>query len=107
MPIREFHRTTLFLASLKFDDILGVELMEAYNKPFMRDAATNFIDYLIEADINDNRIDKPLFFKAVAVVQSSGTGKSRMLTEVCSYVHAGIRGTDILLGWYDLSPSTE
>jgi hypothetical protein len=52
-------------------------LQKAYNAPFMGSAASDLIGYLrgVETEM--------LYAKAISIVQSSGTGKSRMLTEVC------------------------
>jgi len=57
-------------------------LRDAYNKPFRGKVADDFVDYLIKTD---GAMDHEFTYaKAVAVVQSSGTGKSRMLNEVCT-----------------------
>ena len=55
-----------------------------YNTPFLGDTAKNLVDYLgfLEREIATHRMVP--YAKAFSVVQSSGTGKSRMLTEVCS-----------------------
>jgi len=59
-------------------------LAKAYNAQFIGNAAINFIRHL---EILDEAMstDQKVYAKAISVVQSSGTGKSRMLTEVCPY----------------------
>jgi hypothetical protein len=46
-----------------------------------------------------NKIQKPLFAKVVTVVQSPGTGKSRMLTEVLLLSVFTLQCRICLLGW--------
>jgi hypothetical protein len=55
-----------------------------YKTPFVGNAATDLVDYLkfLEVEIQMRRVIP--YAKAFPVVQASGTGKSRMLTEVCS-----------------------
>jgi len=57
-------------------------LRDAYKKPFRGKVADDFIDYLDKTNRAMNH--EFIYAKAVAIVQSSGTGKSRMLTEVCT-----------------------
>ncbi|KAF8347980.1 hypothetical protein F5887DRAFT_673723 [Amanita rubescens] len=58
-------------------------LGKAYTQQFIGDFATKFIKHLEQADIGQQTNEQPpLYAKAISVVQSSGTGKSRMLTEV-------------------------
>jgi len=54
-----------------------------YTTPFVGDTARDLVEYLefSEGEISTNR--KVPYAKAFSVIQSSGTGKSRMLTEVC------------------------
>ena len=60
-------------------------LGKAYAQRFIGDSATEFIKHIERADVADQRTStRPLFAKIISVVQSSGTGKSRMLTEVCT-----------------------
>jgi hypothetical protein len=62
-----------------------IGLGSAYTQDFIGDSATDFIERLERADVEEEgNQEKPLYAKAISVVQSSGTGKSRMLTEVCS-----------------------
>ncbi|KIL57071.1 hypothetical protein M378DRAFT_16508 [Amanita muscaria Koide BX008] len=61
-------------------------LSKAYNTPFVGDSARNFIDYLQRTDKEVQLDQIHLYSKSVAVVQSSGTGKSRMLTETGNYI---------------------
>ena len=102
------HFSCLGLGPLKvglFTSILFIfsppptELEAAYNKPFMGDAATVFVDCLQrkEDDIQYNHIE--VHAKAICVIQSSGTGKSRMLTEVSLCPTARHHMTMFLLGW--------
>ena len=56
-------------------------LRDAYNKPFRGKVADDFVNYLDKTNGAMNH--QYIYAKAVAIVQSSGTGKSRMLTEVC------------------------
>ncbi|KAF8806748.1 hypothetical protein BYT27DRAFT_7223930 [Phlegmacium glaucopus] len=58
----------------------------AYNKPFVGNAAIDFVTFL---DNTDNRIrygKLQVYAKIISVLQSSGMGKSRMLTEVGSRI---------------------
>jgi len=55
------------------------ELDRAYKTAFVGDAAEKFREYIIAVDSN---LPDRLYAKAICVLQSSGTGKSRMLTEV-------------------------
>jgi hypothetical protein len=61
---------------------------EAYNTPFVGSAATDFIDFLGKSDDKVRAGNTRIYAKAVSIVQSSGTGKSRTLTEVCSLLSA-------------------
>ena len=63
--------------------LLGLDA--AYSKPFLGNTATDFVDFLISTG-NDIRHDSlPIYARAISIVQSSGTGKSRLLTEVRLY----------------------
>ncbi|KAF8329739.1 uncharacterized protein EI90DRAFT_1339440 [Cantharellus anzutake] len=57
-------------------------LARAYRSPFMGAAPRDFIEHLTQIDkrVVDGLL--PIYCKSISVVQSSGTGKSRMLTEV-------------------------
>jgi hypothetical protein len=55
-------------------------LHRAYTQPFRGQNATQFLDYLLETDASV-RGGQVIYAKSVSIVQSSGTGKSRMLTE--------------------------
>ncbi|KIM86830.1 hypothetical protein PILCRDRAFT_4708 [Piloderma croceum F 1598] len=58
----------------------------AYNKPFVGNAATDLIKHL-RVDDHDIRCDKlEVYAKAISVLQSSGMGKLRMLTEVGRHI---------------------
>ena len=69
------------------------ELAVAYNGPFVGNAAIDFVDFLFRTDENIRYNNVAVYAKAISVIQSSGTGKSRMLTEVHSCSTA----------WYDLT----
>lgn len=71
-------------------DILG--LHDAYSKPFRGQAAQDFVAFLLKADAEAQRNEKFLYAKMITVVQSSGTGKSRMLTEVRLSFRLEIKG---------------
>ena len=59
--------------------------LKDFKQEFIGDFATEFINHIKQADLIDEKLeDIPLYAKAISVVQSSGTGKSRMLTEVCT-----------------------
>ena len=61
-------------------------LGKAFTQDFIGDFATDFIKYLEDVDFQQGLSGaKPLYARVISVVQSSGTGKSRMLTEVCIY----------------------
>jgi hypothetical protein len=57
-------------------------LQEAYNTPFRGNVAEDFLKFLSKQDegIRDGEINA--YAKALSVVQSSATGKSRLLTQV-------------------------
>jgi len=63
---------------------MGTGLAEAYKTKFIGNAAINFVKFIkiFEDGLIFPRYE--LYGKVIPVVQSSGTGKSRMLTEVCS-----------------------
>lgn len=63
--------------------LLGLDA--AYRKPFVGNAAINFINSLRDMGDRIRRGNIEIYAKAISVVQSSGTGKSRLLTEVCLY----------------------
>lgn len=63
---------------------LLTELGVAYNHPFIGHAAIDFVDFLHRTDENIRYNNVAVYAKAISVIQSSGTGKSRMLTEVRS-----------------------
>ncbi|KAK2464126.1 hypothetical protein APHAL10511_003874 [Amanita phalloides] len=68
---------------LSNDEILG----KAYTQVFVGDFATKFIEHLKQADEKQlSNDERPLYAKAISIVQSSGTGKSRMLTEVGKHI---------------------
>jgi hypothetical protein len=63
----------------------------------MGSAAANLIDYLQAAE---DESDPCLYAKAISIVQSSGMGKSRMLTEARSFYSSDLRDlTEFVLGW--------
>jgi hypothetical protein len=72
--VRSFRITSLIIHKLL------AELTKAYAKPFIGVSAQNFLEYLKNGEKTTG--GRALYAKAVSVVQSSGTGKSRMLTEV-------------------------
>ncbi|KDR70163.1 hypothetical protein GALMADRAFT_103308 [Galerina marginata CBS 339.88] len=57
------------------------KLVDAYNQPFLGDVAKNFVAHLEDFDFNI------LYWaRTLSVIQSSGMGKSRLLTEAGKYV---------------------
>ncbi|KAF8329745.1 uncharacterized protein EI90DRAFT_2923766, partial [Cantharellus anzutake] len=63
------------------------ELAGAYRSPFIGDAHSTFIQYLQEIDKRARMGGgQPTYGKSISVIQSSGTGKSRMLTEVGTHI---------------------
>jgi hypothetical protein len=54
----------------------------AYQTPFLGKAAQRFLEELGSAETKAREPTSTLYAKGISVVQSSGTGKSRMLTEV-------------------------
>jgi hypothetical protein len=60
------------------------ELEDAYNIPYRGNAAVEFTNLLstLDEQVRKDDDEKPAYAKAISIVQSSGTGKSRMLTEV-------------------------
>ena len=76
------------------------ELGKAYTGDFIGDSATEFIKHIEQVDAADDRKEGiPLYAKAISVVQSSGTGKSRMLAEVCTYFGLAMLRYKFPLGW--------
>jgi hypothetical protein len=62
--------------------LLGLDA--AYSKPFLGNTATDFVDSLNTG--NDIRHDNlGIYARAISILQSSGMGKSRLLTEVRLY----------------------
>jgi hypothetical protein len=57
-------------------------LRAAYDAEFLGDGATYFLEHLNNMDIDAQAPDTVIYAKAISIVQSSGTGKSRMMTEV-------------------------
>ncbi|KAF8522530.1 hypothetical protein JB92DRAFT_2807319 [Gautieria morchelliformis] len=58
------------------------ELTVAYQTPFLGDAPIFFYKRLLSAEASVKMTTSTLYAKVMPVVQSSGTGKSRMLTEL-------------------------
>ena len=71
----------------------------AYNTPFIGNAATDFVNFLLRTDEDIRFNNLAIYTKAISVIQSSGTGKSRMLTEVRSCSTARYHLTQLLIGW--------
>jgi hypothetical protein len=71
----------------------------AYNKPFVGDTAVSLVEYLKTAEKEIKAQERVVYAKAFSVVQSSGTGKSRMLTEVCSGFVVVCNVIKCVLGW--------
>ena len=72
--------TVAQLACLTIDTFV-----KGLRKAYIGDFATTYIKHLEQADIGQETNEQPpLLAKVISVVQSSGTGKSRMLTEVCT-----------------------
>ena len=55
-------------------------LYHAYTRPFRGQNATQLLAYLLATDASV-RAGQVVYTKSISIVQSSGTGKSRMLTE--------------------------
>jgi hypothetical protein len=68
-------------------------LAEAYRTDYVGTAATDFIQFIKIFEHGYIYPTHELYAKAVPVVQSSGTGKSRMLTEVGCHISVGYRGS--------------
>jgi hypothetical protein len=64
---------------LEFYSFDQTELHTAYNTTFSGNAAQQFVDYVLTSERD---VAEDLYAKSIPIVQSSGTGKSRMLTEV-------------------------
>jgi len=60
-------------------------LRDAYTKPFRSTFAEDFLAHLSQLDEDVWRRKISVYAKAIPVVQSSGTGKSRLLTEVSTF----------------------
>jgi hypothetical protein len=78
MKVRLLQLTCFPVFINSFFKVLG----NAYTQYFIGEYATKFINHLEQADGKVDRNELNLYAKAISVVQSSGTGKSRMLTEV-------------------------
>ena len=75
---------------LNYTHFLPTVLERAFKIPFLGNAANDFVAYLHSVDADVLSDQKILYAKAFSVIQSSGTGKSRMLTEVqscSSFIH--------------------
>jgi hypothetical protein len=62
-----------------------LELSAAYNRPFLGNTATDFINSLLNTGDDIRHDSLPIYARAISILQSSGTGKSRLLTEVRLY----------------------
>ena len=62
-----------------------LRLDAAYSKPFLGNIATDFVDFLLKTDNDIHHRNLGCLPGAISIVQSSGTGKSRLLTEVHIY----------------------
>jgi hypothetical protein len=62
-----------------------LELSAAYNRPFLGSTATDFVNSLLKTGDDIQHDSLPIYAKAISILQSSGTGKSRLLTEVRLY----------------------
>jgi len=60
-------------------------LHKAYSKPFRGTFADDFLAHLSQLDQDIQRKKISVYAKALPVVQSSATGKSRLLTEVSTF----------------------
>ncbi|KAF8321931.1 uncharacterized protein EI90DRAFT_3078526 [Cantharellus anzutake] len=80
LRVTESPRSNYIMIDNKFGVARG--LAEAYRTRFIGDAAYAFIQHLEEIDKEPGNSRKPRYAKAISIIQSSGTGKSRMLTEV-------------------------
>ena len=77
-----------------------------YKTPFMGVAAANFLAQLHKHEKDAQSVRSVIYAKVVSVVQSSGTGKSHMLTEVSSSSISNHRSRqNRLVGVSLLSPS--
>ena len=65
---------------LTSNKLLPTVLADAYEQPFIGDAPDVFIKHLTR--LEESRATEVFYAKVVNVIQSSGTGKSRMLSEV-------------------------
>ena len=62
-----------------------LELNAAYSRPFIGNTATNFVDSLLNTGDDVRHDNLSIYARAISILQSSGTGKSRLLTEVRLY----------------------
>jgi len=71
-----------------------------YKTPFFGNTATDLVDYLKNLEVEIQMRHVIPYAKAFPVVQASGTGKSRMLNEVCSaFVLVHVLCYKFVLGW--------
>ncbi|KAF8328823.1 uncharacterized protein EI90DRAFT_3063695 [Cantharellus anzutake] len=70
------------LKQSKWIPLIEFDLADAYRTPFIGGAPHAFIGHLDQIDREADSFHSPRYAKFLSVVQSSGAGKSRMLTEV-------------------------
>ena len=63
--------------------LLGLDA--AYSTPFLGNTAAEFVDSLLKTGDDIRHDSLPIYARAISILQSSGTGKSRLLTEVRLY----------------------
>ncbi|KAF8490115.1 hypothetical protein JB92DRAFT_2835927 [Gautieria morchelliformis] len=72
-------------APIRLLEQAATEIIIAYQMPFIGDAARQFLVELQSSEEEAILRTSNLYAKRISVVQSSGTGKSRMLTEATGY----------------------
>jgi hypothetical protein len=64
------------------DTAEGNRLYGSFVRPYVGEAVDGFFDYLVSNNKKFSQSSRPYYGKYCLIVQSSGTGKSRLLTEV-------------------------
>jgi hypothetical protein len=64
------------------DKVKDDRLYGSFVRPYIGEAVDSFFDYLTSNNKKFSEASRPYYGKFCSIVQSSGSGKSRLLTEV-------------------------
>jgi len=76
-----FHKTFLLILVELYTGATH-DLSGSFDRPYVGGAVNCFFDYLSYYNKEFSHTDRPYYGKFCSIVQSPGTGKSRVLTEV-------------------------